>query len=699
MDLRGFLLLAEIVPPIELQRPKGTALINLAVAGLIVTALYFAREILVPVALAVLFSFVLAPFVIRLQSWRVPRRLSVLVAVFVGFSIIFSLGGLMVSQANRLAEELPGYQQTLRDKIQNLRGVAAGGSGTLERASKVLRELDSELHNPARGQVIDGLRRQPNDKPIPVEIRQPDPGTLTTLVAIIQPLIQPLTTTGIVIIFVIFILMQRQDLRNRFIRLAGSHDMQRTTAALDDAGQRLSRLFLNQIIVNASFGLLIGIGLQLIGVPSAPLWGLIAMILRFVPYVGTPISAVFPLILAAAVGSGWEMLLMTVALFATLQVFAAQVVEPQVYGRSSGLSPVAIVLSASFWTWLWGPIGLVLATPLTVCLVVVGRHVDRLQFLDVLLGNEPALTPPQLAYQRMLAGDPIEASQQAQTFLGDASLEDYYDTIMLDGLRLAEADARLGRLDRERMDRVLATVHEVVDDLATHEDRPVVEAEEVETSPLARLDADAGIADQRAGAMAATGRRAVPSRLRQARRSRRRDSRPDHDPPRARRRRRDRRRAVDVAVFLARPVAGRRLVHLLPRQAVRRDDSIHGPQAEQEEQGRPHHHRAARQRERRGDAGNARYHDGGRRFQQRRGPDRRDRLQGRPRRGSPVPGPTRSRSTEGYALNQSLRVAGEGKKQAGCRQRARNDLDRAAELQAPCADDVHQRDRGEHQGG
>jgi predicted PurR-regulated permease PerM len=482
--------LAETVPPIELQRPKGTALINLAVAGLIVTALYFAREILVPVALAVLFSFVLAPFVIRQQSWRVPRALSVLVAVFVGFSIIFSLGGLMVSQANRLAEELPGYQQTLREKIQNLRGVAAGGSGTLERASKVLRELDSELHNPARGQVVDGLRRQPNDKPIPVEIRQPDPGTLTTLVAIIQPLIQPLTTTGIVIIFVIFILMQRQDLRNRFIRLAGSHDMQRTTAALDDAGQRLSRLFLNQIIVNASFGLLIGIGLQLIGVPSAPLWGLIAMILRFVPYVGTPISAVFPLILAAAVGSGWEMLLMTVALFATLQVFAAQVVEPQVYGRSSGLSPVAIVLSASFWTWLWGPIGLVLATPLTVCLVVVGRHVDRLQFLDVLLGNEPALTPPQLVYQRMLAGDPIEASQQAQTFLSDAALEDYYDTIMLDGLRLAEADARLGRLDRERMDRIVATVHEIVDDLASHEDRPLVEPEEAETSPLARLDTD-----------------------------------------------------------------------------------------------------------------------------------------------------------------------------------------------------------------
>jgi predicted PurR-regulated permease PerM len=481
--------LADTVPLIKLPPPRGNALVNLAVAGLIVTGLYFAREVLVPVALAVLFSFVLAPFVIRLQSWRVPRQLSVLVAVFVGFSIIFSLGGLMVSQANRLAEELPGYQQTLREKIQGLRGVAASGSGTLERASRVLRELDSELQNPARGQaLVDGLRRQPLDRPIPVEIRQPDPGTLSTLVAIIQPLIQPLTTTGVVVIFVIFILLQRQDLRNRFIRLAGSHDMQRTTAALDDAGQRLSRLFLNQIIVNASFGLIIGIGLQLIGVPSAPLWGLVAMILRFVPYVGSPISAVFPLILAAAVGSGWGMLLMTGALFATLQLIAGQVVEPLVYGRSSGLSPVAIVISASFWTWLWGPIGLVLATPLTVCLVVVGRHVDRLQFLDVLFGNEPALTPPQLVYQRMLAGDPIEASQQAQAFLADASLDDYYDTIMLPGLRLAEADARLGRLDGERIDRILATVNEVVDDLDSHEDQ-LPEADPVDTrSDLARLE-------------------------------------------------------------------------------------------------------------------------------------------------------------------------------------------------------------------
>lgn len=226
-----------------IQRP-ATTLINLAVAALIVTGLYVGREILVPVALAILLSFVLSPFVTRLQSWRFPRIVSVLFVVFIGFSIIFSLGGLMVTQANRLAGELPSYQQTLREKIESLRGAAAG-SGTLERASKVLKDLNAELQNPQLGTSSSNpTLTSLADKPIPVEIKLPDPGTLTTLVAIIGPLVQPLTTTGIVVIFVVFILLQRQDLRNRFIRLAGSQDMQRTTAALDEAGRRLSKLFL-----------------------------------------------------------------------------------------------------------------------------------------------------------------------------------------------------------------------------------------------------------------------------------------------------------------------------------------------------------------------------------------------------------------------------------------------------------------------
>jgi predicted PurR-regulated permease PerM len=468
---------------IKLTQPRGTTLINMAVAALIIAALYFGREIFVPVALAVLLSFVLAPFVMRLHSWRVPRTVSVLVVVFIGFSIIFSLGGLMVSQATRLASKLPGYQQTLSDKIESLRGLM-GGSGTLEQASTVLKELGTELQQrDAAGRPDTGPVRQSTDKPtpIPVEVKQPDPGALTTLVKIIEPLLSPLTTTGIVVIFVVFILLQREDLRNRLVRLAGSGDIQRTTAALDDAGKRLSKLFITQIAFNAVFGLVIGIGLELIGVPSAPLWGLIAMILRFVPYIGALISAVFPLILAAAVGSGWQMLVLTAALFAVSELLAGQVLEPLIFGHSSGLSPVAIILSASFWTWLWGPVGLVLATPLTVCLVVIGRHVDRLKFLDIMLGDRPPLTPPQLVYQRMLAGDPMEAAEQAEDHLKNASLEDYYDTILLKGLRLAEVDNRLGHLSEERLDRIVVTVGELVADLETHHD---VEATDVTTSDV-----------------------------------------------------------------------------------------------------------------------------------------------------------------------------------------------------------------------
>ena len=479
-------------PQIRLAQPRGTVLTNMAVAALIIAALYFGREIFVPFALAVLLSFVLAPFVMRLRSWRIPRTISVLVVVFIGFSIIFSLGGLMVSQATRLAARLPGYQQTLSEKIESLRGLM-GGSGTLEQASTVLKELKTELqHRDAAGRPADSeLTRQPSNKPtpIPVEVRQPDPGALSTFGAIIQPLISPLTTTGIVVIFVVFVLLQREDLRNRLVRLAGSADIQRTTAALDDAGKRLSKLFLTQIAFNAVFGLAIGIGLEFIGVPSAPLWGLVAMIMRFVPYIGALISAVFPLILAAAVGSGWQMLILTAALFVVLELLAGQVLEPLIFGHSSGLSPVAIILSASFWTWLWGPVGLVLATPLTICLVVLGRHVDRLKFLDVMLGDRPPLTPPQLAYQRMLAGDPVEAVEQAHEYLNDASLENYYDAILLKGLRLAEADRQLGHLDEDRLSRVVSTVEELVAELEAHHDVAATElgSPDLSSSPGAAI--------------------------------------------------------------------------------------------------------------------------------------------------------------------------------------------------------------------
>jgi hypothetical protein len=304
-------------------------------------------------------------------------------------------------------------------------------------------------------------------------VRQPDPGALESLQSLITPLLHPLATTGIIIIFVIFILLQREDLRNRLIRLAGSHDLQRTTAALDDAASRLSRLFLIQLLLNGSFGIVIGLGLWLIGVPSAILWGILAAVLRFVPYIGAAIAAAFPLALSVAVDPTWSMLLWTLALFLVVEPIVGHVVEPMLYGHSTGLSPVAVVASATFWTALWGPIGLVLATPLTVCLVVLGRHVERLEFLDVMFGDRPALSPPEIFYQRMLAGDPTEASEKAEEFLKERSLTSYYDEVALKGLQLAQADAERGALDHERLIKIRDAVSEFANNLSDQDDRPL----------------------------------------------------------------------------------------------------------------------------------------------------------------------------------------------------------------------------------
>jgi predicted PurR-regulated permease PerM len=460
----------------------GSALTTVLLGVIVVAALYFGREVLVPIALAVLMSFVLAPLVRLLQFLYVPRGLAVIVSVLIAFAAVFALGALMVAQVNQLATDLPGYQSTLREKIQSLRGATAG-TGPLERASEVLQNLNKELDKPkATPPPLAGDRSEPS-RPIPVEVKQPDPGALQTVVTLITPLIHPLTTTGVVIIFVIFILFQRQDLRNRLVRLAGARDLQRTTAAIDDAGQRLSRLFLTQLALNAGFGLVIGAGLWFIGVPSAPLWGMLAMILRFVPYIGAVISAIFPLVLAAAVDPGWTMVMWTAALFLIVEPIVGHVIEPLLYGHSTGLSPVAVITSATFWTWLWGPIGLILATPLTICLVVLGRHVDRLKFLDVMLGDQPPLSPSQLVYQRMLAGDPMEAAEQAQEFLKKNTLVTYYEDVLVEGLKLAQADAQAGLLVDERMTRVRDAVAEIVDDLGAHEDKPELVKEEAEAAP------------------------------------------------------------------------------------------------------------------------------------------------------------------------------------------------------------------------
>jgi predicted PurR-regulated permease PerM len=449
---------------------NGVAAVVLA--AVLIGTLYVGREVFVPIALAILLSFVLAPLVRVLERWRIPRPVSVIGVVLLAFASIFVVGGMIAAQVAQLAGDLPRYELTMREKIKSLRGAAAT-SGTLERAADVLQDLGKELDRPKdvipRGPIQIPAPGQ-EAKPIPVEVRQPPLSALENIAALIAPLLHPLTTTGLVAIFVVFILLQREDLRNRLIKLAGSHDLQKTTAALDDAARRLSRLFLTQLALNSAFGLVIGTGLWLIGVPSAALWGILAAILRFVPYIGAVISAVFPMALAAAVDPGWTMLLWTAALFLVVEPIVGHVIEPMLYGHNTGLSPVAVVLSATFWTSLWGPIGLVLATPLTICLVVLGRHVERLQFLDVMFGDRPALSPPEIFYQRMLAGDPAEALDKAEEFLKERALSTYYDDVALKGLKLAAADVARGSLDAAGTEKIKAFAKELVDDLDDQDD-------------------------------------------------------------------------------------------------------------------------------------------------------------------------------------------------------------------------------------
>ncbi|WP_247530141.1 AI-2E family transporter [Bradyrhizobium sp. 199] len=443
-------------------------------AAIIVMVLYFGREIIIPIALAILLSFVLAPLVRLVQRLRIPRSLAVVSVVVIAFAFIFAMGSLLATQLAQLAGDLPRYQSTISEKIQSFRETTAG-RGTLERASSMLKDLGKELDKPKEaanslGTIVAPKTAPP--RPVPVEVLQPDPGALESLQTLISPLLHPLATTGIIVIFVIFILLQREDLRNRLIRLAGSDDLQRTTAALDDAASRLSRLFLIQLLLNGSFGIIIGMGLWLIGVPSAILWGILAAVLRFVPYIGAVIAAAFPLALAVAVDPTWTMLLWTIALFVVVEPVVGHVLEPMVYGHSTGLSPVAVVASATFWTALWGPIGLVLATPLTVCLVVLGRHVERLEFLDVMFGDRPALAPPEIFYQRMLAGDPTEASAKAEEFLKERSLSSYYDEVALRGLQLAQTDAERGALDPDRLTKIRDAVQEFANNISDQDERP-----------------------------------------------------------------------------------------------------------------------------------------------------------------------------------------------------------------------------------
>jgi predicted PurR-regulated permease PerM/methylmalonyl-CoA mutase cobalamin-binding subunit len=458
-------------PTVEVRAEPPSAFHLTVIGAIIVAALYFGQSVFVPLALAILLSFALAPLALLLRRWHFGRVPSVLAAVVVGVLLISGIAGVIGTQLAHLAQDLPRYQTNIAEKIHSLRSGAAE-NGIVERASSMLKDLGNEIAKPGAGG--DGTAAvAPAGKapaPIPVEIHEPEPGPIELIERIAGPLLEPLATAGIVLVFVIFILLQREDLRDRFISLAGSHDLQRTTRALDDGAHRLSRYLLFQTAINASFGVLIGAGLWIIGVPNPVLWGVIAMVLRFVPYIGAPIAAAFPALLALAVDPGWSMMIWTIGLFVVIEPIVGQAVEPLLYGHSTGLSTIAVVVAATFWTVLWGPIGLLLSTPLTMCLVVLGRHVENLEFLDVLLGDRPPLALEESLYQRMLARDPDEAAEQAEEILKERSLVGFYGGVVLQALALAQTDVNRGTLDPERRRSIRDMVEGLIVDLADHED-------------------------------------------------------------------------------------------------------------------------------------------------------------------------------------------------------------------------------------
>ncbi len=463
-------------PGVPAAAPELRTLVAIAMSAIVVATLYLAQDVLIPITLAVMLSFVLSPFVDVLRRIGLWRAAAVALSVFVALGAIGLIGTLLGSQAATLAADLPHYVEAVQSKVDRIHADATTRVASLTRLIGGGQHAAVAVAPPAatsRGGKTEAAALPAGgteQQPLVVELAKPESSVLTVARAVIEPVLRPLETTVIVFVVAIFILMQREDLRDRFIRLFGATDLHRTTIAMDDVGHRLSRYFVSQLGVNTCFGVVIGVGLWLIGVPSAALWGVLAGLLRFVPYVGPLLAAVVPLALAAAVDPGWWTTIYVALLFVTIEPLTGYVVEPLLYGHSTGLSPVSVIVAAVFWTWIWGPVGLILSTPLTLCLVVLGRHVRSLEFFDVMLGDRPALSEVNRFYQRTLANDPDEALDQAEKMLADRSLVDYYDSVVLAGLKLAAADEARGTISRQRATEMTRSILAVISDLAEHVD-------------------------------------------------------------------------------------------------------------------------------------------------------------------------------------------------------------------------------------
>jgi predicted PurR-regulated permease PerM len=439
----------------------------LGATAVVVAALYLAKGVLVPLTLALLLSFLLSPVCDWLERRRLGRIPAVLLTAFLGFAALGAAAWTAIDQMTALAPKMPEYQANIQAKLQAVNDYFIA---KLRRVARSAEDIGPNSPQAQQAKPPEGT----DELPYAVHVLSEPVSPLQLLGRTFGTLIEVLGLTGIVVVLVVFFLIRRDDLRDRFIRLVGKGQATVTTQMLEDAATRVSRYLLMLFLINATFGLAVGLGLFLIGVPNAVLWGILAATLRFIPYIGTWIAAVPPVGLAMAISASWLAPLLTLGLYAALELFCGNIVEPWLYGKGTGVSGVAVLVAAVFWTWLWGIVGLLLATPLTVCLLVIGKHVPQLSFLHILLGNEPVFEPKTRVYHRLLAGDQEEATELFDDDLQKGTLVAVYDTLLIPALALAEIDWHRGELDENRHKFIMQSLREMIQE--RDEDQPDAQA-------------------------------------------------------------------------------------------------------------------------------------------------------------------------------------------------------------------------------
>jgi predicted PurR-regulated permease PerM len=443
------------------------AFVILGSFGLTLGLLYWLQSVLIPVALAILLTFLLSPLVTLLERRRFPRALAVVLVVMVAFSAIGGIGWMVARQVTSLVDTFPQYEHNLSKKIAALQ---AGESGFIDKLARIVQRITRQIEkNPP---PIDSAKQEEVEThPLPVKvIQEGGPFQLSRLWSVLGPVLGPFAAIGLAVVLLIFMLIRREDLRDRVISLVGHGRLTLTTKALDEAGERVSQYLLMQLIINGSYGAAVAAGLYFIGIPYALLWGFFAAVFRYIPYLGPWLAALLPIGLSLLVSESWTAPLLVVGLFLTLELFSNMVIEPRLYGHRIGVSETAILIMLAFWTWLWGPIGLILATPLTVCLVLLGKYVPFLKFFDTLLGDQPALEADIGYYQRLLARDVDEASDIAEEHLASHTLEETYDGLLIPALIYSKCDLESDDLDEEDQRFVVESTREIVEELSTLRD-------------------------------------------------------------------------------------------------------------------------------------------------------------------------------------------------------------------------------------